>query len=445
MVGLLAVIGWTAAGTAAAADTTMVWQVTLTIPVLNKAALGTLTTTVDQSTGQSIWSFQGTVDGQLARASGVGTVSGSGSTASVTVTRIDAWQMPGVPRPDLPATATIRSVDHIAYVTSGPVISAPVAIWPPLAFPLQPGLYTVTTPGSGQQELQRLPNVGGDTALVAVRQVPRVAIVVAVALVLVPILVIMRMTAPTRRRWGRRLAIGLPSAIGGVVLLVVAVNGYLQLSEVRDPSGRVYFYRNGQRQYLEQPRTIVTPPPLTPRPGMTLPPPTPQPGILPQPEVPRPGVPEAATATAAATDVDQTPLPPLQLLIPAIGVDTPVVLSDTEHIPQIPAVGWLFQSAFPATAGNMVLLGHQDGQAATFGRLHELREGDEIRVVNGAWVHIYAVDSREVVDETAVEVMGPTETSVATLITCAGEWNPATGSYSKRLVVRAHYAAVEAR
>ena len=43
--GFLALLGLLAvAPTAAAADTTIVWQVNLTVPLTNKAALGTLTT-----------------------------------------------------------------------------------------------------------------------------------------------------------------------------------------------------------------------------------------------------------------------------------------------------------------------------------------------------------------------------------------------------------------
>jgi len=100
--GFLALLGLLAvAPTAAAADTTIVWQVNLTVPLTNKAALGTLTTTVDSGTGQGTWSFQGTIGGQFATASGTGTIAGSGATATATITSIDTWQMPGIARPAL--------------------------------------------------------------------------------------------------------------------------------------------------------------------------------------------------------------------------------------------------------------------------------------------------------------------------------------------------------
>jgi LPXTG-site transpeptidase (sortase) family protein len=137
------------------------------------------------------------------------------------------------------------------------------------------------------------------------------------------------------------------------------------------------------------------------------------------------------------------PLPPLGLVVPAIDVDVPVVLADNQNLPRVPLAGWYFKSAFPATAGNMVLIGHVNGQAAIFERLHEVGPGDEIRVSTGSAVHIYTVDSVLVVDQHAVEVLAPTTDAVVTLITCAGEWNPVTRSFAERLVVRGRYTAVE--
>src|SRR5947209_8873178 len=164
--GFLALLGLFAVmPAAAAADTTIVWQVNLTVPLINKAALGTLTTTVDSGTGRGTWSFQGTIGGQFATASGTGTIAGSGSTATATITSIDTWQMPGIDRPALPASAQIRAVGNTAYVTYRQLVDVPVATSPPISFPLQPGAYTLTSPASGEQGVPGLPNTGGEPAV----------------------------------------------------------------------------------------------------------------------------------------------------------------------------------------------------------------------------------------------------------------------------------------
>lgn len=199
---------------------------------------------------------------------------------------------------------------------------------------------------------------------------------------------------------------------------------------------------DGEQRYLEQPMAVVTPAPRAAAShdrapdgdaSRLVPSPTPTAG------------PAATPVATAPTAPVETALPPLQLAIAAIGLDGPIVLADNEHLPRIKVAGWLFKSAFPATAGNMVLLGHLDGSAAIFERLHELQPGDEVRVSTANKVHVYVVDSTTIVAETAVELLAPTTDAVLTLVTCAGDWNPATASYSKRLVVQAHYAAALVR
>lgn len=181
--GLLGLLGFVTVLPAAAASTTIVWQANLTIPLINKTALGTLTTIVDNATGQGTWSFQGTIDGQFAQSSGKGTFSGGGSTATVTMTSVDTWQMPGLPQPALPATATIRSAGNIAYVSFGAAIGVPVAVSQPLTFPLQGGTYTLTTPGSGGQAVPNLPNTGGEPAMVPRRPLDMIVAITALSLV----------------------------------------------------------------------------------------------------------------------------------------------------------------------------------------------------------------------------------------------------------------------
>jgi LPXTG-site transpeptidase (sortase) family protein len=133
-------------------------------------------------------------------------------------------------------------------------------------------------------------------------------------------------------------------------------------------------------------------------------------------------------------------LPPLRIEIPDLGVDVPVVLSDPDHLPHQKLVGWLFKSAFPGTAGNLVLMGHLDGPAAIFGRLDELQPGDVIRVSSSRDTFIYVVDETMLVSDDEVRVLAPSDAPIVTLITCAGDWNPDARTDDKRLVVSGHYA-----
>lgn len=271
----------------------------------------------------------------------------------------------------------------------------------------------------------------------------------------------------SRKRWFLYIV---SAGIGAILVLLLGAHTYFQISEWLNPSGRVYVSVDGERQYLAQPMVIVTPDAGTldtasdiPPSDIEAPPPSPsattdiagntQDTASPVPSE-RTMIPSAApTATTSSagntatttgnTSRSQIPLPPLKLQVPAIDVDVPVVLADNQHLPRVPLAGWFFKSAFPATAGNTVILGHVNGNAAIFARLHELQPGDEIRVLTETDTHIYIVDTTQIVDESAVEVLAPTPDSVVTLITCAGEWNPVTKSFSERLVVRGHYAAVE--
>jgi LPXTG-site transpeptidase (sortase) family protein len=151
----------------------------------------------------------------------------------------------------------------------------------------------------------------------------------------------------------------------------------------------------------------------------------------------------ATQTNRGETPVGAVPLPPVRLQIPALELDVPMLLTDNDNLPREQYAGWLFKSAFPATVGNMVILGHLDGAAAIFGRLNELQSGDEIRVYTKRQIHVYIVEESLTVADTAVEVLAPTDRPMVTLITCAGDWNPYERSYDQRLVVRANYSAVE--
>src|SRR5690349_3032139 len=163
-------------------------------------------------------------------------------------------------------------------------------------------------------------------------------------------------------RWTSRAVL----ALGCLLIAAGAGYGgwiaYLSWQESVAPSTQqVLALKDGRRVVLRQPTPVVI---SSPAPAPTLP--TAGAGALAPPAA-------GTTPAAPALTVPTAPaaLPPVRVRIPRIGVDWPVVLSDNADMPRFKGVGWLFGSAYPGWAGNMVLFGHLDGPYATFGRLPE--------------------------------------------------------------------------
>ena len=154
-----------------------------------------------------------------------------------------------------------------------------------------------------------------------------------------------------------------------------------------------------------------------------------------------------ATTVSAAVDTP-TPLtetrplaaPPVRLRIDGIGVDAPVVLVRGEDLPRKAIAGWYFGTAYPGDAGNVVLLGHLNGDGEIFGDLDLLRPGDSIYVDTTKGIVTYIVEGSQLVDRRAIEVLGSTPEPTLTLMTCAGNWRDEIGGYDMRLVVQARLA-----
>ncbi len=172
--------------------------------------------------------------------------------------------------------------------------------------------------------------------------------------------------------------------------------------------------------------------------------------------------PEALITEPTATFIPPTPLPEstptpepssadiARLQIPNIKVDASVVTLgvDADGAMQAPAtptdVGWYDFSARPGFTGNAVFAGHVDYihyGPAVFWNLRDLKAGDEVDItlVDGT-VFTYRVTTITAYDDATApvqEIVGPTDTPTMTLITCSGDFDTATHSYDKRLVVRA--------
>lgn len=172
------------------------------------------------------------------------------------------------------------------------------------------------------------------------------------------------------------------------------------------------------------PRAVVaaTPVPRTTREPVTVP--TPTPG--------RPGVPIA------------------RIVVPAIGVNAPVVVKSLDpdgrmQAPDTPSeVAWYDFTALPGEGSNVVLAGHVDFAGtgpAVFWDLWRLQPGDTVQLVlvDGS-IAVYEVVSSVLVEEATApvaEIVGASSADVVTLITCAGTYDPSTGRYDQRLIVRA--------
>jgi LPXTG-site transpeptidase (sortase) family protein len=164
--------------------------------------------------------------------------------------------------------------------------------------------------------------------------------------------------------------------------------------------------------------TVTRPPTLTPIP-IALP-------VLPSPTPPPPGL-------------------PVRLVIPSIQVDTPVVelnaQPDDAGVLQwetVPFVAGHYRLTGPVGAPtNVVLSGHvvTRGLGNVFRDLYRLRPGDPIVVYTDRGHFTYRVSRLRVVKPEAVDVLAPSTEPRLTLITCAGEFDFRTRTFSERLVV----------
>jgi LPXTG-site transpeptidase (sortase) family protein len=171
-------------------------------------------------------------------------------------------------------------------------------------------------------------------------------------------------------------------------------------------------------------------------------------------EVPTTGGMRPGPVGAAPEKVRTRGVEPIALTIEAVGIDAQVEVSDiVDGVMQDPrgpfVVSWYQETARPGETdkGNVVMAGHVDYYTvgeAIFWTLKDIGEGDEL-VVTGAdgstftyefeWIESYPV--AELTPETIQEIVGPTEEQVLTLITCGGTFDPVSGEYLERTVVRA--------
>jgi LPXTG-site transpeptidase (sortase) family protein len=132
------------------------------------------------------------------------------------------------------------------------------------------------------------------------------------------------------------------------------------------------------------------------------------------------------------------------LTIPDLGVATEIVGVplgttgwDTTWLGA--SAGYLASTAFPTHAGNTVLTAHavlENGQPGPFHDLVSLNWGDRIEVQAWGERFVYEVRSQQVVSPDDASPLAHEDLDWLTLITCH-DYDPETGDYASRLVVRA--------
>lgn len=95
------------------------------------------------------------------------------------------------------------------------------------------------------------------------------------------------------------------------------------------------------------------------------------------------------------------------------------------------------ETALVGARGNAVISGHvvTIAEGNVFRNLYQVNVGDSVGVETKEGRYTYVVDEVKLVKPDAVEVMAPTNTPVLTLITCGGEFDARSRSFSDRLIV----------
>ena len=144
---------------------------------------------------------------------------------------------------------------------------------------------------------------------------------------------------------------------------------------------------------------------------------------------------------------------PAQLLIPLLRVHRTVEAVGTNRsgVMNLPTngwnAGWYQGGPIPGAPGDAVIEGHAGypNQPMIFGKLSTLRPGDQIVVVLGdKSQRLFTVVSQSSVPvgSTPADFASPYGPPRLTLVTCSGDFDATTHSYSRRLVVQANYSGL---
>lgn len=111
------------------------------------------------------------------------------------------------------------------------------------------------------------------------------------------------------------------------------------------------------------------------------------------------------------------PQSPTRIVIPAIGVDWPVVEGDDWESLKV-GVGHRVGTPNPGTRGNMVLSGHDDVYGEVFKNLEFLGMNQDVIIYAGNQPFRYVTRARRIVPPTDLSPLNPSRDPIVTLITC---------------------------
>ena len=141
---------------------------------------------------------------------------------------------------------------------------------------------------------------------------------------------------------------------------------------------------------------------------------------------------------------------PSRLTIPSVGIDGKVVAAKAWALEggtgwEIPLedIAWYVGTALPGNKGNAVMSGHVVTRSGggVFRNLYRIRKGYPIYIHTDEGSLTYYVTGVRVVLPTDISVLTNTSEPTLTLITCAGDFDEATRTFSHRLVVTAKLGA----
>jgi sortase A len=141
-------------------------------------------------------------------------------------------------------------------------------------------------------------------------------------------------------------------------------------------------------------------------------------------------------------------VPPVQLSLPTLGVEAPVVPVGQEEDGSMSAptdpdtVAWYEPGPGMGVPGNVVFAAHVNwaGRLRVFGRIDELEPGDPVLIIDADdHGYKYVVESAHWVRAEGApveDIFASNGAPTITLITCGGEYVAATREYLDRLIVR---------
>jgi LPXTG-site transpeptidase (sortase) family protein len=168
-------------------------------------------------------------------------------------------------------------------------------------------------------------------------------------------------------------------------------------------------------------------------------PPTPGPSNLPATGFPRGVVRKSLNENGQSANSD------LILSIPKLGLKTPIIGVPLQNGNWDVSwlgnnAGYLYGTAFPTWQGNTAITGHvwgTDNQPGPFHQLKTLHFGDQVQIYAWGMIYTYEVRENQIVFPSRVNnVLQHEEYDWVTLLTCEF-YNPFSGEYFFRRVVRA--------